>query len=81
MAGGNELNDPDDPRDAVSGGRRTDGFAAGALRLHLAHWKFDDLGEYGRGQAERPGYTEADVFRLIDESRREHRANRSDARH
>jgi hypothetical protein len=75
MATGNNLHIPDDLLSAVhevavADGRSTDDLAAEALRRYVAHRKLVDLGEYGRGQAERLGYTEADVLRLIDESRR-----------
>ncbi len=80
MATRNNLRIPDDLLNAANeaaaaDGRSTDDLAAEALRRYLAHRKLEDLGEYGRGQAERLGYTEADVLRLIDESRREHRAH------
>jgi hypothetical protein len=79
MATGNNLHVPDDLLNAVyeaaaADGRSTDELAAEALRRYLAHRKLAELGEYGRRQSEKFGYTEADVLRLIDESRREHRA-------
>jgi len=79
MATGNNLHIADDLLSAVheaaaADGRSTDDIAEEALRRYLAHRKLDELGEYGRGQSERLGYTEADALRLIDESRRERRA-------
>jgi hypothetical protein len=80
MATGNNLHIPDDLLNAVceaaaADGRSTDDVAAEALRRYLAHRKLAEIGEYGRGQSESLGYTEADVLRLIDESRRERRAH------
>jgi hypothetical protein len=76
MATQNNLCIPDDLLSAVheaatADGKTNDELAADALRRYLAHRKLDDLGKYGRDQSERLGYTEADVPRLIDESRRE----------
>ena len=69
---------PDDPMSAVSeaasaDGKTTDELAAEALRRYLAHRNLEELGRYGREQSSRLGYTEADVPRLIAESRRENR--------
>ena len=47
--------------------------AADALRRYLAHRKLEELGQYGREQSGRLGYTEDDVSRLIAESRNETR--------
>ena len=58
---------------AQADGKTTDELAADALRRYLAHRKLDELGKYGRGQARKLGYTEADVPRLIAASRREQR--------
>jgi hypothetical protein len=74
MANGRNLHAPGTPQAAAAEGVPADDLAAEALRRHLAHRELEDLGEYGRGQAERLGYTEADVLRLIDESRREREA-------
>jgi hypothetical protein len=78
MATRNNLHIPDDLLTAVNetadaDGNTTDEIAADALRRHLAHRKLEELGKYGREQSRRLGYTEADVPRLIAESRRENR--------
>ncbi|SPF48613.1 CopG domain protein DNA-binding domain protein (modular protein) [Candidatus Sulfopaludibacter sp. SbA4] len=75
----NNLHIPDDLLNAVSeaasaDGKTTDEIAADALRRYLEHRKLQELGNYGREQSRRLGYTEADVSRLIAESRRENRA-------
>jgi hypothetical protein len=75
----NNLHIPDDLLSAVSeaasaDGKTTDEVAADALRRYLAHRKLEELGNYGREQSRWLGYTEADVRRLIAESRRENRA-------
>jgi hypothetical protein len=72
------LHIPDDPLSAVkeaasAEGKTTDEIAADALQRYLAHRKLEELGKYGREQSRRLGYTEADVPRLIAESRRESR--------
>jgi hypothetical protein len=54
-------------------GKTTDELAADALRRYLAHLDLEDLGKYGREQSRRLGLREADVPRLIAESRRENR--------
>ena len=74
----NNLHIPDDLLNAATAiaqadGRTTDEPAADALRRYLAHRKLDELGKYGREQARKLSYTEADVARLIAESRREQR--------
>jgi hypothetical protein len=74
----NNLHIPDDLLNAATAvaqadGKTTDELAADAMRRYLAHRKLDELGKYGRGQARKLGYTEADVPRLIAESRREQR--------
>ena len=74
----NNLHIPDDLLNAATAiaqaeGKTTDELAADALRRYLARRKLDELGKYGREQARRLGYTEADVPRLIAESRREER--------
>jgi hypothetical protein len=66
----NNLHIPDDLLSAVNraasaDGKTTDELAADALRRYLAHRKLEELGEYGREQSRRLGYTEADVSRLI----------------
>ena len=78
MATHNNLHIPDDLLSAVNeaagaDGKITDEIAADALRRYLAHPKLEELGRYGREQSLRLGYTEADVPRLIAESRRENR--------
>jgi hypothetical protein len=40
------------------------------MQRYLAHRKLEELGQYGREQSRRLGYTEADVPRLIAKSRR-----------
>ena len=79
MATQNNLHIPDGLLSAVSeaasaDGKATDELAADALRRYLAYRKLEALGNYGREQSRRLGYTEADVSRLIAESRRENRA-------
>jgi hypothetical protein len=76
----NNVHIPDDLLSAVSeaattDGKTTDEIAAEALRRYLAHRQLEELGQYGREQSSRLGYTEADVPRLIAESRREHRGD------
>jgi hypothetical protein len=78
MATQNNLHIPDDLLSAVNeaagaDGKTTDEIAADALRRYLAHRKLEELGKYGREQSLLLGYTEADVPRLIAESRRENR--------
>jgi hypothetical protein len=78
MATQNNLHVPDDLLDAVkeaatADGKTTDEVAADALRRYLAHRQLEELGRYGRERSSRLGYTEADIPRLIAESRREHR--------
>jgi len=78
MATQNNLHIPDDLVSAVSeaasaDGKTTDEIAADALRRYLAHRKLEELGQFGRDQARRLGYREADVPRLIAESRIENR--------
>jgi metal-responsive CopG/Arc/MetJ family transcriptional regulator len=78
MSTQNNLHIPDDLLSAVNeaanaDGRTTDELAADALRRYLAHRKLEELGQYGREQSHRLGYTEPDVSRLIAESRHENR--------
>jgi hypothetical protein len=78
MATRNNLHIPDDLLSAVNEaanaeGKTTDELAADVLQRYLAHRKLEELGKYGREQSRRRGYTEADVPRLIAESRRENR--------
>jgi len=78
MATRNNLHIPDDLLSAVNEAASADGktaeeLAADALRRYLAHRSLEELGKYGREQSRLLGYTEADVPRLIDESRRENR--------
>jgi hypothetical protein len=78
MATQNNLRIPDELLSAVNEaasaeGKTADEVAADALRRYLAHRELDDLGQYGREQSRRLGYTESDVPRLIAESRRENR--------
>ena len=56
-------------------GKSTDQIAADAVRRYLAHRKLDELGQYGREQSRQLGLTEADLPRLIAESRRENRGD------
>jgi hypothetical protein len=74
----NNLHIPDDLLNAATAiaqadGKTTDELAANAVRRYLVHRKLDELGKYGREQARKLGYTEADVPRLIAPSRREQR--------
>jgi metal-responsive CopG/Arc/MetJ family transcriptional regulator len=78
MATRDNLHIPDDLLNAVNEaasaeGKTTDEIAADALQRYLAHRKLEELRKYGREQSRRLGYTEADVPRLIAESRRENR--------
>jgi hypothetical protein len=78
MATRKDLHIPDDLPSMVNeaagaDGETTDETAADALRRYLAHRKLEELGKYGREQSLRLGYREADVPRLIAESRRENR--------
>ena len=78
MATRNNLHIPDDLLTAVNeaasaDGKTTEELAADALRRYLAHRNLEELGKYGREQSRRLGLTEADVSRLIAESRRENR--------
>jgi hypothetical protein len=75
----NNLHIPGDLLSAVSEAasadrKTTDELAAAALRRFLAHRNLEELGQYGRETSSRLGYTEADVTRLIAESRREDRS-------
>jgi predicted transcriptional regulator len=77
MATQNNVHIPDDLLSALNeaataDGRTTDEIAAGALRRYLAHRQLEELGQYGLEQSRRLGCTDADVPRLIAESRREH---------
>lgn len=60
---------------AFADAKTIDELAADALQRYLAHRKLEELGKYGREQSRRLGYTEADVARLIAESRRENRGH------
>ena len=76
MAVHNNLHVPDDLLTAVNDAARADGItteelAADALRRYLAHRKLEELGQYGREQSRRLGYTEDDVPGLIADSRNE----------
>lgn len=78
MAVHNNLHVPDDLLTAVNDAARADGItteelAADALRRYLAHRKLEELGQYGREQSRRLGYTEDDVPGLIADSRNETR--------
>jgi hypothetical protein len=78
MATQNNLHIPDDLLSAVNeaasaDGKTTEELAADAPRRYLAHRKLEELGKCGREQSLGLGYTEADVPRLIEESRRENR--------
>jgi len=75
----NNLHIPDNLLSAVNeaasaDGKTTDELAADALRRYLAHRKLEEPRNHGREQSPRLGYTEAEVSRLIAESRRENRA-------
>jgi hypothetical protein len=75
MATQDNLHIPDDllsaaHEAAIAEGRTTDELVADALRRYLAHRNLDELGQYGRELSRRLGRTEADVLRLIAESRR-----------
>jgi hypothetical protein len=56
-------------------GKSIDDLAADAVRRYLGRRKLEELCQYGREQSRRLGYTEADVLRLIAESRRENRGD------
>ncbi len=60
-------------REAQAQGKTTDEIARDALTAYLALRRLDRLQEYGQQQADELGLTEADVLRLIAESRRESR--------
>jgi len=80
MATQNNLHIPDDLLSAVNeaasaDGKTTDELAADAVRRYLAHRKLEELGQYGREQSYRLGFSDADVPRLIAESRRENRGH------
>jgi hypothetical protein len=86
MATRNNLHIPDDLLSAVNElaeayGKTTDEIAADALRRYLAHRKLEELGKYGRERSRRLGYSEADVPRLIAESRRENRGRKGHPRY
>lgn len=79
MATHNNLHIPDDLLSAVNeaasaDGKTTDELAADALRRYLAHRKLEELGKYGSKQSRRLGFTEADISRLIADSRRKNSA-------
>lgn len=60
-------------REAQAEGKTTDEIAQDALTAYLALRRLDRLQDYGRQQAEELGLTEADIPRLIAESRNESR--------
>ena len=79
MATQNNLHIPDDLLSSVNEAASADGktaeeLAADALRRYLAHRKLEELGTYGGETSRRLGYVDADVARLIAESRSENRA-------
>ncbi|MGA2741472.1 MAG: hypothetical protein ABSG65_29060 [Bryobacteraceae bacterium] len=80
MATQDNLHIPDDLLSAVNeaasaDGKTTDELAADAVRRYLAHRKLEELGQYGCEQSYRLGFSDADVPRLISESRRENRGH------
>jgi hypothetical protein len=80
MSTQNNVHIPDDLLSAVNAvtmadGKTTDEIAADVLRRYLAHRQLEELGQYGREQSSRLGYTEADVPRLMAESPREYRGH------
>lgn len=60
-------------REAQAEGKTTDEIARDALTAYLAVRQLDRLQEYGQQRANELGLTEADIPRLIAESRRESR--------
>jgi predicted transcriptional regulator len=60
-------------REAQAEGKTTDEITRDALTAYLALRQLDRLQEYGQQRAEELGLTEADIPRLISESRRESR--------
>lgn len=60
-------------REAQAEGKTTDEIARDALAAYLALRRLDRLHDYGKQQADELGLTEADVPRLITESRKESR--------
>lgn len=60
-------------REAQAEGKTADEITRDALTAYLALRQLDRLQEYGRERADELGLTEADIPRLIEESRRESR--------
>jgi predicted transcriptional regulator len=60
-------------REAQAQGKTTDEIAQDALTAFLALRRLDRLQEYGQRRADELGLTEADIPRLIAETRRESR--------
>lgn len=60
-------------REAQAEGKTTDEITRDALAAYLALRQLDRLQEYGRQRADELGLTEADVPRLIAETRKESR--------
>lgn len=60
-------------REAQAQGKTTDEIAQDALTTFLALRRLDRLQEYGQRRADELGLTEADIPRLIAETRRESR--------
>jgi hypothetical protein len=60
-------------QEAQAEGKTTDEIARDALTAYLALRQLDRLQEYGRQRADELGLTEADLPRLISESRKESR--------
>ena len=60
-------------REAAAEGKTTDEITRDALTAYLAFRRLDRLQEYGQRRADELGLTEADVPRLIAETRRESR--------
>jgi hypothetical protein len=60
-------------REAATEGKTTDEITQDALTAYLALRRLDRLQEYGQRRAEELGLAEADIPRLIAETRRESR--------
>ena len=60
-------------REAAAEGKTTDELTRDALTAYIALRRLDRLQEYGQRRADELGLTEADIPRLIAETRRESR--------
>jgi len=60
-------------REAAAEGKTTDEITRDALTAYLAVRRLDRLQQYGQRRADELGLTEADIPRLIAETRRESR--------